>query len=255
MTTKKALIEGILFASSQPVKASVLAEVLEMELEEVKNELGALQESYASDEHGFWLVLIGGAYQLRTKPELKEVMKKFYAKKPPRLSQAMLEVLSIVAYKQPVIRPEIDRIRGVDSSGALKTLLERELIEMRGRSEGPGNPTLYATTSKFLEWFQVPSLADLPPLSEIEALNVSSDEEAEDLMKLLNREGKITSEDLRDLDSHLQEVARDQKKLQVNIEEPKNEEPKETEAGEKLESPEVQEAAADQDVPEQQASS
>src|SRR5690606_6970003 len=102
-------MEGILFAVNHPLKASELAELLAMEEAEVKDLLGELQEIYASEDRGIWLTVVGGGYQLRTKPELKEIMAKFYEKKAPRLTQPMLEVLSIVAYKQPVTRPEIDR--------------------------------------------------------------------------------------------------------------------------------------------------
>src|SRR5262249_12583371 len=102
---KKALIEGVLFGSGQAVQAVELDELLEMHEEEVKNILGELQEEYASTSRGFWLARVAGGYQFRTKPELKEWMAKFYEKKAPRLTQPMLEVLSIVAYKQPVTRP------------------------------------------------------------------------------------------------------------------------------------------------------
>jgi len=217
--SNKALIEGILFASTHPIKAKTFAEVLEIEIEEIKNLLGKLQEQYASDEHGFWLTLVADGYQLRTKPDLKGVMAKFYEKKPPRLSSAMLETLSILAYKQPVTRPEVDRIRGVDSTGALKTLLDRGLIEMRGRSPSVGNPVLYATTQKFLEWFQISSLGDLPPLSEVEALDVVTEEGSENLLNLLNQDEGFTSDDLRKLDGNLSELHKSQRKIQLEIEE------------------------------------
>jgi len=215
--TKKALIEGVLFGSPSPIKAETLADLLEIEKEELKNLIGELQEEYATESRGLWLVMVAGGYQLRTKPELKPIMAKLFEKKPPRLTQAMLETLAIVAYKQPVTRPEIDRIRGVDSSGALKTLLERELIEMRGRSDSVGNPVLYATTPKFLEWFQIGSLGDLPPLSEMEALQSIGEEGSEHLLNLLNQDEGFTSADLNDLDESLLEVARSQRKLDLEV--------------------------------------
>lgn len=216
--SKKALVEGVLFASGHPVKDSILAELLDLEMDELKQLIGELQEQYAQDERGFLITVVAGGYQLRTKPELKNIMAKLYEKKPPRLTSAMLETLSIVAYKQPVTRPEIDKIRGVDSSGAVKTLLERELIEMRGRSSAVGNPVLYATTQKFLEWFQISSLKDLPPLSEVEALNVRPDEGAENLVALLDRDGGFTAEDLKELDENLLDVARSHRKIKLEIE-------------------------------------
>lgn len=211
--TKKAMLEGVLFGSAHPVKANLLEELLGFESEELKNLIGELQEEYAQSERGIWLVMVAGGYQLRTKPELKEVMARLYEKKPPRLSSAMLETLAIVAYKQPATRPEIDRIRGVDSTGAIKTLLERELIEMRGRSDSVGNPVLYATTQKFLEWFQIDNLKNLPPLSEIDALQSVSDEASENLLHLLSKDEGFTAEDLKDLDETLLDVARSHRRI------------------------------------------
>ncbi|TVQ79571.1 MAG: SMC-Scp complex subunit ScpB [Bradymonadales bacterium] len=215
MISKKAQIEGVLFASGQPLSLKVLSELLEISLEETQEILKEIEESYKTEDHGFDLVKVAGGYQFRTKPEMKEWMARFHQKKPPRLTQAMLELLAIVAYKQPVTRPEIDRIRGVDSSGALKTLLERGLIEMRGRSDSVGNPVLYVTTPKFLEWFQVSSLGDLPPLTEIEALDVKiPEEEREELLNLLNRDEGFVNEDLREMDHNLQDIAGSLRELQ-----------------------------------------
>lgn len=238
--TKKALIEGVLFGSPSPIKANVLAELLEIELEDLKNLIGELQEEYAQENRGLWLVMVAGGYQLRTKPELRPVMAKFFEKKPARLTQAMLETLAIVAYKQPVTRPEIDRIRGVDSSGALKTLLERELVEMRGRSETVGNPVLYGTTPKFLEWFQIGNLGDLPPLSEMEALQSIGEEGSEHLLNLLNQDEGFANADLNDLDESLLEVARSQRKLDLEVH-PKTEESEQNNSVDQ-----TQEASADQ---------
>lgn len=208
MISKKATIEGILFALGQPVSVRSLSELLAWDESEIEDIIQQLQADYEKEDRGFWMKKVAGGYQLRTKPELKDIMARFYEKKPPRLSQAMLEVLAIVAYKQPVTRPEIDKIRGVDSSGALKTLLERELIEMRGRSERVGNPVIYGTTPKFLEWFQIGSLGDLPPLSEMEALGSSTDEASEKLLHLLNRDEGFAAEDLRGVDDTLKDISR-----------------------------------------------
>lgn len=206
MITERAKLEGLLFASGQALNPKQMAEILEISEEAVAEHIAALSEHYEGEDRGFLLVKVAGGYQLRTKPEMKEWMAKFHQKKPPRLTQAMLEVLAIVAYKQPVTRPEVDRIRGVDSSGALKTLLERGLVEMKGRSDAVGNPVLYATTPKFLEWFQVSSLGDLPPLTEVEALDVMTDEASDHLLDLLNRDEGFVNEDLRDMDSDLKSL-------------------------------------------------
>ncbi len=219
LLSRRALVEGVLFATGHPLSAKQMAELLGEEEEVVTNVLGELQEEYASEQRGIWLVRVAGGYQLRTKPHLKEVMARFYEKKPPKLTQPMLEVLSIVAYKQPVTRPLIDKIRGVDSTAPLKALLDRGLLEMQGRSEAVGNPVLYATTPKFLEWFQISSLQDLPPLSEIELLRQASPSlEGEELLAQLERDDGFVSEDLRELDTTLLDVARQQRKFEAQIE-------------------------------------
>jgi segregation and condensation protein B len=216
---KKGLLEGILFALGQPISLESLSEVLDWDREEVQTLMNELAEDLKQNHRGIDLKKVAGGYQLRTKPELKELMARFFEKRPPRLTQAMLEVLSIIAYKQPTTRPEIDKIRGVDSSGALKTLLERALIEMRGRSEGVGNPVLYATTPRFLEWFQIGSLGDLPPLSEMEALNTSADEASENLLHLLNKDEGFAAEDLRSVDDTLHELSKHQRDLMSEVDE------------------------------------
>lgn len=215
--SSRALVEGILFASGQPVSIEQFIDLLELSEEEIKTALGELQEEYSGQDRGFGLARVAGGYQLRTKPLLKEIMAKFYEKKPPRLTQPMLEVLSIVAYKQPVTRPLIDKIRGVDSTAPLKTLLERGLVEMRGRSEAVGNPVLYATTPKFLEWFQIDSLEALPPLSEIEALKPAHRESSEELMELLQQDEGFMAEDLQEVDTTLLDVARQSRKFEAAI--------------------------------------
>lgn len=219
--TPRALVEGVLFGSGQPISADQLADIIELPLEDTKNILGELQEEYAGSQRGFWLVRVAGGYQLRTKPYLKEAMAKFFEKKPPRLTQPMLEVLSIVAYKQPTTRPLIDKIRGVDSTAPLKALLDRSLVEMRGRSEAVGQPVLYGTTQKFLEWFQIDSLAALPPLSEIEILRAANPSpEGDELLNMLQRDDGFVSEDLRELDTTLLDVARQQRKFEEDVAEP-----------------------------------
>jgi len=220
--TSRGMLEGVLFGSGQPISADQLADIVELSVEEVKNILGELQEEYSGENRGFWLVRVAGGYQLRTKPNLKVAMSKFFEKKPARLTQPMLEVLSIVAYKQPTIRPLIDKIRGVDSTAPLKALLDRGLVEMRGRSEAVGQPVLYGTTQKFLEWFQIDSLEALPPLSEIEILRAANPSpEGDELMNMLQRDDGFVSEDLRELDTTLLDVARQHRKFEENVAEPR----------------------------------
>jgi segregation and condensation protein B len=208
MITKRGLVEGLIFASTHAVSKKTMMEILEVPAEELETILEEIRIDFERDDHGFVLASIAGGFQFRTRSELKEVMAKFYEKKPPRLTQATLEVLSVIAYKQPITRPEIEKIRGVDCTGILKTLLERELIEMRGRSDLPGHPVVYGTTPKFLEWFQINQLSDLPPLSEMEALNQARGEVNENLLQFMTRDDGFQAESLTDVDETLKAANR-----------------------------------------------
>jgi segregation and condensation protein B len=132
--------------------------------------------TYASGDRGIVLEEIAGGYQLRTPKEHALYVRRLLAAKPPRLSRPLLETLSIIAYRQPVTRPEIEQLRGVDSGGVLDTLVERSLIKIAGRKEAPGRPMMYATTVEFLELFGLKDLENLPDLAEFRALE---DEPAE----------------------------------------------------------------------------
>lgn len=206
MISKRGMIEGLLFASPQPVAKKTLIELFELASDEVDALVEQIKSTLEHEDHGFQLIDVAGGYQLRTKNELKEIMARFYEKKPPRLTQAALEVLSIISYKQPITRPEIEKIRGVDCTSLLKTLLERELIEMRGRAELPGNPVIYGTTPKFLEWFQINKLEDLPPLSEIEVLNRGREEGLDHLLDSLTKDDGFANESLSEMDDTLKSL-------------------------------------------------
>jgi segregation and condensation protein B len=149
-----------------------------------------LASDYAAPERGLRLVQVAGGWQLATKPELAEVVRRlFTGKRRVRLTKAALETLAIIAYKQPTTRPEVDAIRGVASGGVLETLLERSLIRIAGRSESVGRPLLYATTPEFLQYLGLYRLADLPSLEELEqmlaereaAARLAEDEEMREL--------------------------------------------------------------------------
>jgi segregation and condensation protein B len=119
---------------------------------------------------------VAGGFQFRTRPEYSQWVKKLIAPKPTRLSKAALETLAIIAYKQPIIRSEIEHIRGVDSGGVLRMLLEKNLIRVMGRKEIPGRPLIYGTTRHFLEVFELKNLKDLPTPKEIEEMGVAADD-------------------------------------------------------------------------------
>lgn len=202
----RAIVEGLIFASSSAVSAKQIAEVTGREIGEIQGILDDLKESYERVEHGFQLATVAHGYQFRTKAELKDVMAQFHAKKPTRLTQAALEVLAIVSYKQPVTRPEIERFRGVDCSSVLKALLDRELVEIQGRSDLPGNPVIYKTSPKFLEWFQIRSLEDLPPLAEFADM-AEAREEGQDFIGGLTKDAGFQAE-VAEIDDSLQELGR-----------------------------------------------
>lgn len=163
-----AAIEALLFAAGEPLTSTVLAEVLDTERVEVQQALRVLAQQRA--DGGVVLERIAGGWQLRTSLRFAEVVHQLRGTRPQRLSRAALEVLSIVAWQQPITRPEIEQLRGVDSGGVLKSLLERNLVRVAGRSDMPGRPLLYRTTSAFLEMFSLPNLKALPTLAEREAL-------------------------------------------------------------------------------------
>ncbi|MHB0968564.1 MAG: SMC-Scp complex subunit ScpB [Thermoanaerobaculia bacterium] len=170
MTPKelRSAIEAILLIAGEPVTLDELAEAFSDEgREAVEQQLVELQETVEREFAGFRIELTGGGYRFATRPEHDPVLKKFFAKKGEgRLSLAALETLSIIAYRQPVTAPEISDIRGVNTSGVVRTLLERKLIRISGRKNVVGSPFLYRTTREFLTHFGLNTIQDLPRLEE-----------------------------------------------------------------------------------------
>jgi segregation and condensation protein B len=162
-----ALLESLLFVASGPVSTSRLGAALDISPADVKSLLGDLAITYM--DRGLRLQWIGQSVQLTSAPEASEVVEQFLGLEvTTRLSPAALEVLAIVAYLQPITRPSIDQIRGVNSDGALRTLLSRGLIEEQGRLDTPGRPILYGTTPEFLQHFGLSFIEELPTLDEEE---------------------------------------------------------------------------------------
>jgi segregation and condensation protein B len=167
----KAIIESLLFAAGEPVSLNRLAAVLDsVPREEIRNAVGALGAEYSQGGRGLTIEEVAGGYQLRTRKEFAPHIRKLLAGKPPRLSRSLLETVAIIAYRQPVTRPEIEEVRGVDCGGVLETLLERRLIRIAGRKEAPGRPMIYATTAEFLEVFGLKDLDSLPDLKEFQEI-------------------------------------------------------------------------------------
>ena len=158
------IVEALLFASDAPLSAGDIALIDErLDEDAVEAVIAQLREEYESQERAFTIVDIAGGYQLMTRPEFAPYLERFdTVPQQTRLSAPALEVLAVIAYRQPIGRNEIEEIRGVGSAGVLKTLQDRQLIDVVGRSEGLGRPLLYGTTQKFLEHFGFRSLDDLP---------------------------------------------------------------------------------------------
>ncbi|HED23696.1 MAG TPA: SMC-Scp complex subunit ScpB [Firmicutes bacterium] len=166
---QKKVAEAVLFLSEEPVKLERMASVLQLTAEEADHLIGELQRELAASGRGLQVFTVAGGYQMGTLPEIAPYLEKAFSEEVSgNLSNAALEALAIIAYKQPVTRIEIESIRGVRSEHVLENLLKRRLIRVSGRKEGPGRPLLYSTTPDFLKYFGLNGLDDLPPLENTE---------------------------------------------------------------------------------------
>ena len=187
MDDLKNIIESLLFVSEEPLGIEQLKQVLSLtETKTVRQAIDELIEDHEKRRGAFTLHEVAGGYQFRTRSDYVPWIKRLLQPKPSRLSKAALETLAIIAYKQPMIRSDIEHLRGVDCGGVLRMLMERKLIRVLGRKEIPGRPLIYATTKQFLQVFDLKNLKDLPSPKEIEALGaetmdtVDPEEEATD---------------------------------------------------------------------------
>lgn len=176
MENLKYIIESLLFVAEDPLTIEKLRAILEtVEAKEIREALQALTEEYDQREGGFLLGEVAGGWQIRSRPEYHEWIKRMLQPAPQRLSKAALETLAIIAYKQPIIRADIEYIRGVDCGGVLRQLMERKLIRVLGRKEIAGRPLIYATTKLFLEMFDLKNLNDLPTPAELAEFGANLD--------------------------------------------------------------------------------
>ncbi len=176
----RAIIEALLLAAEAPLSVSRIESVLDdASPETIQDALRSLQLEYDGEGRGIHLVRIAGGFQLRTNPAFGDQVRAFFESEPVRLSQAAMETLAIVGYRQPLTRAEVEEVRGVDCSGVLKRLRDFELIDIVGRLDDIGKPHVYGTTDRFLEFFGLEDLSELPTLdeSELQAL-VEMHEEA-----------------------------------------------------------------------------
>jgi segregation and condensation protein B len=178
MEDLKNIIESLLFVADEPLTIERLKQIIPgAETRAIREALDELAIDYETRQGGFYLNPVAGGYQIRTRPEYKEWIKRLLQPKPQRLSKAALETLAIIAYKQPAIRADVEQLRGVDCGGVLRVLLERKFIRVLGRKEIPGRPLIYATTKRFLEVFGLKNLKDLPTPKEIEEFGNSLSED------------------------------------------------------------------------------
>ena len=191
----KNIIESLLFAADEPLSIDRLKKIItDIKPQELREALEELRAEYEARQGGFYLKEVANGYQIRTRPDYKEYIKRLLQPRPQRLSKAALETLAIIAYKQPVIRSDVEHIRGVDCGGVLRVLLERQFIRVLGRKDIPGRPLIYATTKRFLEVFDLKNLKDLPTPKEIEEFGRELSEEVDETDRE-EETGEILSED------------------------------------------------------------
>ncbi|MNK74290.1 Segregation and condensation protein B [compost metagenome] len=193
----KSIIEGLLFlAGDEGLTVKQLAEVLDQRSEVIVDALKDMKKSFKKAGRGLQIISIAGGYQLATLPDHAPYFEKLaYSPSRSSLSQAALETLSIIAYRQPITRIEIEEIRGVKSERAIHTLVNKDLIEEVGRAEAIGRPILYGTTKAFLDYFGLGSLVDLPEMDQFENTE-NLEEETQLLFQKLEEQQQLTFEDV-----------------------------------------------------------
>jgi segregation and condensation protein B len=175
-TEPEMILEALLFAADKPVSMSEFNRILpDYDSSRIQQALHKLENDYQRMNRSFVLKQVAGGYEFRTRPEFASYIVKMLRSAPARLSRAAMETLAIIAYKQPIIRQEIEVLRGVDVGGILRTLLEKNLIKVIGRKNIPGKPLIYGTTSRFLEVFDLLDIKSLPDLKEIKELESDED--------------------------------------------------------------------------------
>ena len=168
---KRRIVEALILSSSEPLSAAKIAEIIPYcDAGQAKDLVNELNTEYAEQDRSFEIWEVAGGYQIRTRAEFSGYLQKLQKERALRLSQAALETMAIIAYRQPVTRAEIEDVRGVDAGATVKSLLDRQLIRIAGQREVPGRPMLYGTTRRFLEVFGLERLKDLPTLRELDEL-------------------------------------------------------------------------------------
>lgn len=170
-----ASVEALVFANKDPLSVEKMCEILGLEKTEVMTELERVERKFKSENHGFELVCVANKYQFRTLGRFSEKIKLLREESPRKLSAQALETLAIIAYRQPIVRSDVEKLRGVDAAPTIKTLLDRDLIKIVGHEESPGQPALYATTDYFLSVFGLRSVHELPSLRDLKEMDSADD--------------------------------------------------------------------------------
>jgi segregation and condensation protein B len=176
------IVESLLLVTTVPLKKEKIRKIAHQFSNEELEEAILILEKKFGDDSGILFESVAGGFQLRTNPSNQDYVRGLLEARPPRFSRAALETLSIIAYKQPVTRADIEDIRGVDSQGSIKTLADRRLVRVMGKKEVPGRPFLFGTTREFLELFSLEDLASLPSLSDLEEIMGNLQHGEEDLI-------------------------------------------------------------------------
>jgi segregation and condensation protein B len=176
---KVAIVQALLLVNGSSLELAKIKEITKFSAEDILAVVDRLNELSLNPECGFEIVTLqsGNRFQIRTKSEYAEFIQELKAEKPKRLTQPALETLAIIAYKQPLVKSEIEKIRGVDTTPTLKTLIDKNLIKIIGYQDSVGHPALYATTDFFLEAFSLDGLKSLPPLHEVGKIELDPGEE------------------------------------------------------------------------------
>ena len=207
----KMIIEGLLLASARPLSLNEIAQVFDENERPEKKELRKIIETIETDcsDRGFELQEVASGYRFQVKQELSAWVGKLWDERPPRYTRALLEILALIAYKQPITRGDIEEIRGVSvSPNIIRTLIDREWVRVVGHRDVPGRPAMFATTKVFLDYFNLKSLQDLPPLSEIKELD-NSDSEA-NLNEELSQSRILDMPDIDESDGNSLTLSEDQ---------------------------------------------
>jgi segregation and condensation protein B len=190
----KSVVESLLFVADPPLTLDKLCSILEeYERKDIAAAIDELLADYRQGTRGIYLAEVAGGWQFRSRPENADYLRRLSRSRPYRFSQSSMETLAIIAYRQPITRAEVEYLRGVDSGGVLKTLLDKKLLRILGKKDIPGRPLIYGTSREFLEAFNLKDLASLPTLKEVRDLTGSDLLEKQEELPLpgLDEQGKV----------------------------------------------------------------